>query len=570
MLFRSLYLRDTAINESYLLYNSYKSFYNLTWGKDDRTLFISESGNIKRIDLYPFSELAEYKDPWQDILAEPVKDEKSKLEADKKKEDYPELNLELKGVESRISTIIDLPGYNYILSVANDSTFYFVNSGSATTIYQANYKGKNREKIETIEDRNYYSFNEKSLTYYYNPGGKINSINLKTHAKNEISNDFFYEYDMNTVRKQVFREVWGQFGLNFYDPEMHGINWDKLYKKYEPYLEYCQDEEVLSNIVDEMIGEVNASHTGFNPPSKEGRFYYTSGYIGAELDFSQRLKKGVKFRKIFNGTLLKDVYKIEAGDLLVAVNNQEITDTTDIEKLFFNTQGKKIKLEIKKGKKDTRELYVEGLSWRENNELEYNDWVNSRSEIVQNKSANKIGYLHIQRMNGSSYSKFLEDFWNDNLKKDGLIIDVRGNGGGNISEELVEAIRKKPLSYSSFRGMKNKKFKTPKRYYDKPIVVLIDEDSFSDAEVFPHLVQEQKLGTIIGMPTSGSVIGTFDIDLFDGSSLRIPRSGWWTLSGTNMEGNGVQPDIRVELTPNDRLYDTDRQLDTAIEFLLNK
>lgn len=565
-----LYLRDTQINESYLLYNSYKSFYNLTWGNDDRTLFITESGNIKRVDLYPYTDLADYKDPWQEILSEPSKSDSKKGADSEKREEYPELRLELKGVESRITTIVDLPGYNYILAVENDTTFYFVNSAATTTIYKTNYKGKNREQIDSISDRNYYSFNKKSMTYYYNPGDMIHSVNLKSRAKSKVGNDFFYEYDLDDVRRQVFREVWGQFGLNFYDADMHGVNWEELYRKYEPYIEYCQDEEVLSNIIDEMIGEVNASHTGFSPKQRTENYYYTSGYLGAEFDFSQRLKKGIKFRKIFDSTLLKDVYKIEPGDLLLAINDHEITDSTDIEKLLFNTQKKKLKLTIKQGRKDLRELYVEGLTWREHNDLEYNDWVNSRREIVQDKSESKIGYLHIQRMNGASYSKFLEDFWNDNIKKDGLIIDVRGNGGGNISEELVEAISQKPLSYTSFRGLKGQKYKTPKRFYEKPIVVLIDEDSFSDAEVFPHLVQEQKLGTIIGMPTSGSVIGTFDIDLFDGSSLRIPRSGWWTLSGTNMEGNGVQPDIRVELTPADKLYDNDRQLDRAIDYLLSK
>ncbi len=564
-----LYLRDTVIGESYLLHNSYKSCYNIVWGKDDKSLFFTESGDIRRIDLHPIDELADYTDPWSKIVSKEVKAD-TKSDADKKSEEYPNLQIELNGIESRIKTIIASPGYNFIISVVNDSTIYYANSNSNTTLYQSNYDGGNLEKLTSIDDKNYYSYNEDSYTYYYNNGHKISSFNLQTRKTDEIGNSFFYEYDLNNVRQQVFREVWGQFGLNFYDPNMHGVDWEKLYKKYEPYTQYCFDEESLSNIIEEMIGEVNASHTGFSAKSYNSTFYYQTGLIGAEFDYSKRLKKGIKFRRIYDGTSLKDVYKVESGDLLLAVNDQEITSETDINALFFNTQNRKIKLKVKKQKEEPIEVWVDGMTWSQNSNLEYQDWVNRRKEIVDEKSKNKLAYLHIQRMNGSSYSKFLEEFWNDNLKKDGLIIDVRGNGGGNISEELIDAIGQKPLSYSSSRSWGDKKYKTPGRYYDKAIVILIDEDSFSDAEVFPHLIQEQKMGTIIGMPTSGSVIGTIDIDLFDGSSLRLPRSGWWTLSGTNMEGNGVQPDIRVELTPEDKISDNDRQLDKAIEYLLNK
>lgn len=564
-----IYLRDTIINESYLLYNSYKSCYNLVWGKDDKSLFFTEGGDVKRIDLHPTDNLAKYSDPWEKIITKEAKaDAKADAKKSEPKEEYPELIFEVKGLQNRIKSVITSPGYNTIISVINDSTLYYANSGKSTTIYQANYDGKNPDKLTIIEDRDYYSYNEDSYTYYYNNGMNIKSFNLKSRSSEEISNSFFYEYDLNKVRKQVFKEVWGQFGLNFYDSNMHGIDWEKIYKKYEPYTQYCYNEDALSNIIDEMIGEVNASHTGFSPKNDERSFYYKLGYLGAELDYSERLKKGIKFRRLYDGTSLKDYYKLKPGDLLLEVNGQPIIETTDLTKLFFNTQNQKIKLKVQKHKEDPFEIWVETLNGMQSYNLEYQDWVNRRKEIVAEKSNNKLAYLHIKGMDMSSYTKFLEEFWNDNIKKDGFIIDVRGNGGGNISEELIDAISKKPISISSYRGWGDKKFKTPSRYYDKQIVILIDEDSFSDAEVFPHLIKEQKLGTIIGMPTSGSVIGTFDIDLFDGSSLRLPRSGWWTLSGTNMEGNGVQPDIKVELTPEDRLLDNDRQLDKAIEYLL--
>ena len=192
------------------------------------------------------------------------------------------------------------------------------NSDNNTTIYQTNYDGKNPEKITTVEDRNYYSYNKDSYIYYYNNGLKIKWFNLKTKSSGDIGNSFFYEYDLNVVRRQVFREVWGQFGLNFYDSNMHGVDWGKLYKKYEPYTQYCYDEESLSNIIEEMIGEVNASHTGFTPKRYDRSFYYQTGLIGVEFDLSKRLNNGVKFRRLYDGTSIKDFYKLEPGDLLLA------------------------------------------------------------------------------------------------------------------------------------------------------------------------------------------------------------------------------------------------------------
>lgn len=565
-----LYLRDTKKGKSYKVTDSYRYISQLIWGKDDKSLFFSMNGSLKRLDLYAADALKDYNDPWLEVFPkEEVEEDEEETVVPEAKEDYPELRLNLVDLEKRIKTIVDGFGRYAVVSVKNDTTLFYIDN-SDDSISSCNYDGKNSKLIKKIENKSYFSFNKNSNTYYYNDGEKISSVNLNTQATSSVGNSFFYEYDRDDIRAQVFREVWGRFGSSFYDPEMHGVNWDKLYKKYEKYIQFCDRESVLENIIDEMIGEVNASHTGFYPKRYASNFYYKSGSLGIEFDYSKTLKKGIKFKRLYDGTVLKDAYDVQPGDLLLAINDQPINEKTIVSHLLRNTEGKKVKLTIKKLDEDSQDVWVEPFGWAKNSNLEYKDWVNQRAKIVEEDSNQKLAYLHIKGMNYTAYQKFLEEFWSDNLNKDGFIIDVRGNGGGNISQDLISVIQQRPQGIESVRYYGAKKFSTPKRFFEKPIVVLIDKDSFSDAEIFPHLMKDLKLATIIGMPTSGSVIGTNDITLFDGSKLRIPRNGWWLLDGTNMEGNGAQPDIRIEMSPEDRINDNDVQLEKAIDFLLNR
>jgi len=170
-------------------------------------------------------------------------------------------------------------------------------------------------------------------------------------------------------------------------------------------------------------------------------------------------------------------------------------------------------------------------------------------------------------MDRESLARFKEDLFAKNYYTKALIIDVRGNGGGNIHDELIEILTKKQYAFTQSRYSDETPVAFPSNTYEKPIVLLIDEGSFSDAEIFPILFKHMKLGTIIGMPTSGSVIGTGSVSFMDGSSMRMPSNGWYTMDNTNMEGTGAKPDILIPHTIDDIIKDNDKQLARAIEEL---
>jgi tricorn protease len=185
------------------------------------------------------------------------------------------------------------------------------------------------------------------------------------------------------------------------------------------------------------------------------------------------------------------------------------------------------------------------------------------------KSRGAVAYVHIAAMMPPNLNQFENELASPQVQMArGLIIDVRDNGGGNIHQQLVDILSRKPYAYMKLRD--GRRIGQPQVTWNRPVVVLINERSYSDAEVFPHAIKTLGLATIIGVPTAGCVIGTRDIKLSDGTNWRLPGSGFFNLDGTNQEHHAVQPDIYVDLTPADKLAGRDPQLDKAIEVLIDQ
>jgi len=367
----------------------------------------------------------------------------------------------------------------------------------------------------------------------------------------------------------VFEQVWGAFGLNFYDPNMHGKNWEDLFKLYYPYAERARSISDIEQIVNEMIGDVNASHTGFYPRAQRVKPRPPRAYLGLEFDYSQVLEEGIPIKVVYPQSRLADYYHIQNGDILLAIDGALITPYSSLDKLLAGKAGKLIKLLIlKEGQKIDAEL--NGLTWSEQRKLYYDYKTERSKKIVKELTQDRIGYVHIPAMGNTDYENFRREVFRDNADKEALIIDVRGNSGGHIHDKLISMLNQRYYAYSTSRRYSGKLNPEPRGIWAKPTILLVDEHSFSDGEIFPTVYQELKLGKIVGQPTSGSVIGTWEFRLLDGSSMRLPGSGWYRLDGTNMEGNGVQPDIVVENKPEDIIAGKDAQLLRAIEEILKE
>ena len=382
------------------------------------------------------------------------------------------------------------------------------------------------------------------------------------------------EIDIPAERRQVFEEAWRVMKNRFYDASMHGVNWAAAKDKYESMLPYIGDTEELHNLIMEMIGDMNASHTGISggqrlPTSGPAEERITTRHPGFEMqpDSSGYYKVSYIFRK---GPADHDYVKLATGNFILSVNGKELKSGDNYWKLFNVLPGRKFEFMVnsKPAMDGAWAVDLEPISGAAFGNLQYDRWVEDRKEMVAKMTNGEIGYLHIRAMDAPSLAKFQRDLL-ENQSKKALIIDQRFNGGGGIDQELL-AILNQRKAYQVTRGRDSLDVKRPGQTFFGPMVVLQNERSASDAEMFPAGFRDLGLGKLVGVPTSGQVIGTGSFTLLDGSAIRTPGAGVYISTGkemVNMENYGVPPDIYVDNAPPDFLSGHDRQIEKAIEVL---
>ncbi len=387
-------------------------------------------------------------------------------------------------------------------------------------------------------------------------------------SKRRINFNVKVRIDKSAEWAEMFGDAWRTMKYRFYDPKMHGFDWDAARAKYQPLVEFVGDRQELLNIVNEMIGELNASHTGAapGPGSREGAVQ--TRHLGMELEpdaAAGRYKVAYIYEE---GPADKDWVKVKLGDYLIAIDGKPVLAGDNYWKLLNNPLNRKVTVTfnskpVEEGAWKTR---IEPVSAQAYSQLRYERWVKERRANVDKMSNGKIGYLHIQAMNPASLRRFEKEL-REYRDKQAMIIDQRWNGGGNIEQELLAILVQRQYQIWQPRG--TEATGRPFAGYFGPKVVLQNWRSASNAEMFPAGFKALGLGRTIGTPTMGAVIGTGSYSLIDGSTVRTPGVGVFLADAkqTNMENYGVQPDILVENTPEDNLSGRDRQLERAVEEL---
>jgi tricorn protease len=371
---------------------------------------------------------------------------------------------------------------------------------------------------------------------------------------------------------EMFGDAWRTMKYRFYDPAMHGMDWDAAKAKYEPLVQFVGDRQELLNIINEMIGELNASHTGAAPPPRGvGAGALSTGNLG--IEFEPDATAG-RYRVTYiyeNGPADKDWVKVNVGDYLIAIGGKEVKAGDEYWEALNNRLNRKV--EVTFNSKPTPEgawkTRIETVNPAAYATLRYERWVKERRQKVDELSGGRIAYLHIRAMDPPSLRKFEKEV-REFRNKEAMIIDQRWNGGGNIEQELLAILVQRQYQIWQPRGVEASG--RPFAGYFGPKVVLQNWRSASNAEMFPAGFRALGLGKVIGTPTMGAVIGTGSYSLVDGSTVRTPGVGVFLADAkhTNMENYGVQPDLRVDNLPEDNLAGRDRQLETAVEELLKE
>ncbi len=434
------------------------------------------------------------------------------------------------------------------------------------------------------------NFSRDGRTLFFREGGSVYSVPMSSGSGGGMSSRFSsaasaggegarrrvnftakVKIDLSAQWAQMFDDAWRCMKYRFYDPQMHGKDWDAARAKYQPLVQFVGDRQELLNIINEMIGELNASHTGAAPGFQGRTGGVSTAHLGIELEMDEAAGRYRVTHVYENGPCDKDWVKVSIGDFLIAIEGKSIKAGDNYWQSLNHRLNRKVAVTFNNKPSDdgawtTR---IEPISTAAYSQLRYERWVRERRETVEKLSGGRIGYLHIQSMNQTSLRKFEKEL-RENRHKDALIIDERWNGGGNIEQELLAILVQREYQIWQPRG--TEPTGRPFAGYFGPKVVLQNWRSASNAEMFPAGFRALGLGKVIGTPTLGAVIGTGSYSLIDGSTVRTPGVGVFLADAkkTNMENYGVPPDILVENTPEDNLKGYDRQLEVAVQELMKE
>lgn len=569
----------------YLFFESSRDF-NPTFSQ---TEFDQSYQDMSRIYLVTLSKSVDspFK-PKSDEVA--VSEEKSKADESKgkkedekkeKKEPAVEVKIDADGIKSRIVGLpIQAAGYRDINSVG--SSLYYIRQGSKDEKAQfflydfSELKETNLGEIDGYElsadmkkmlvgkDRGFYIIDV--------PKGKIELKDRLDLSGMEVNLDRRQEWE------QIYTECWRQMREFFYDPNMHGVDWEGVRKKYEPLVAYVNHRADLTYIIGEMIGELNVGHTyvggGDMPRAKR----IQTGLLGARLERDPQSKyyritkilKGENWDKSRRSPLTEIGVNANEGDYIIAVNGKPTSTMANIYESLVNTVDKQVKLKLNSQPQEKGSRDVVVIPTGDELELYYYNWVEDNIRKVSEATGGKVGYIHIPDMGVGGLNEFVKHFY-PQLQKKAVIIDVRGNGGGFVSQLVVERLRREIAMIGMSRN--TSPTTNPQEMIYGPKVGLIDEFSASDGDIFPYRFKKYDLGKLIGKRTWGGVHGIRGtLPLLDGGFMDRPEFGIYDTEGKEwiVEGHGVDPDIVVDNDPAKEYIGIDEQLNKAIEVILDE
>ena len=406
--------------------------------------------------------------------------------------------------------------------------------------------------------------------------------------------------DRRAKNVAVFDQCWRVMRDRYYDERLGNRNWDAVRRKYQDMAGASPDIETLTRVVQLMLGELNGSHLGFSargdepPPGVEppanpppgappgnpdpgagggrgaGRWSISTAHLGVRFA-ADHPGPGLKVRDVLpEGPAARSSSKIEAGEIVVSIDGKTVDPALDLTLVLNGVLDRDVRLRVKSADGKERDVTLRPISYLEARRLHYDAWVKENRKQVDKLSQGKLGYLHISGMSMPNFYKFEEELYAVGAGKDGLVIDVRENPGGSITDHLLTVLTQPIHAITVPRGG-GPGYPQDRIVYAtwrKPIVVLCNQNSFSNAEIFSHAIRALGRGKVVGVPTAGGVISTGAATIMDVGTLRLPFRGWYDRdTGEDMELRGAEPHVLVWPAPGELPQGVDKQLEKAIEVL---
>jgi tricorn protease len=522
--------------------------------------------------------------PENDVV-KPEEDEKDKKDENGDKKDKEAENkkvmIDIDGIKERI-VALPVKASNYFnLYGGKDKIYYIERSSKGGGMTAKVYDLKEKEEKELGKNIRFtVSSNGKKMLVTQNkkyaviplPSGKVT---LKDTI--DLSNMKVF-VNLKEEWNQIFDESWRHMRDFFYAPNMHGVDWKAMHDKYAGMLPWVNHRNDLTYILGEMVGELSVGHAYVNNGERPKPDRIKTGLLGAKL--SKHESGYYRIEHILDGanwsSSLRSPFKeigvnMEKGDYILAIDGKPTGEMVNVYRELVGKAGNQVILEVnnKPEKEGSREVLIKPIGDESN--LYYYNWVQSNIRKVSKATNEKVGYLHIPDMGVTGLNEFVKYYY-PQLQKEALIIDVRGNGGGNVSPMLIERLMRDITYATMHTGQKTGNI-NPVGQLLGPKVCLLDKYSASDGDLFPYRFKYNQLGKLIGTRSWGGVVGySGTIRCIDGGSLVTPSYGPYAADGSGwiIEGIGVEPDIVIENDPADEYKGIDAQLSKAIEVILKE
>lgn len=573
---QDIFIHEIATGKTINLTNTGVTESEPAWSPDGKYIYFStyrysasyprgiQSSSIYRIPLYRFNN--DFKTTAFGNL----------FEKDSKKDTTITIKIDMQGIEERWEIVRVSGGEQY-------SPFHVKSGEETILLFESDHdKGENAlwkmtykpfespkaERVSQFSLNNGYQLAQAKTDFYVLANGNIHKADLKGNKLEKIEVKHPFSKQLRAEFNQMFFETWSIIQENFYDENFHGVSWEKKRDYYANFLPHVRHRDNLRALLNDMLGELNASHMGFRSVGDEEKSFYssTSAALGVIFDKANPYKVE---RIIRNSNLDITEPILQSGDIIVAVNDNKINPEINREFYFaFPSRQREVSLTILRKNKEIK-VVVPTHTTGQISSLLYDEWIIENREYVTKKSNGRIAYVYMKDMGEGALNQFLIDMTTHAEKAEALIFDLRYNRGGNVHDEVLQFLSQKPYLQWKYREGKL----SPQPNFApsaKPMVLVMNEHSLSDAEMTAAGFRQLGLGKLIGTETYRWIIFTSGKGLVDGSFVRIPAWGCYTLDGKNLELEGVAPDIYINTTFKDRIENRDPQLDKAIEQILNE
>jgi Tol biopolymer transport system component/C-terminal processing protease CtpA/Prc len=573
---RTINLTNTGVTES-----------NPVWSPDGKYIYFNSS---RTKPSYPFGlqnpriyrmALEKIDDPYRSdkyndlfkVDKKEPKDTTQKKDTTKKEPVIIPIRVDTDNIMERLEQVGPNFGSQYLVNVLQKGEKTFVlytsdHSEGRPALWKTTIEPFEANKTERIAGADAFGFDyadggDKNMVLF---NGNIYKLNLDANKVDPVSISTTFRKNYAAEFAQIFEEAWAQVEENYYDEKFHGIDWLAMKKKYEAFIPKLNNRADLRILLSDMLGELNSSHQGFSSFGDEENITLSNRTMETGIVFENTDPYKVKYIVKRSNADKKSV-DVKPGDILLKVNDETVDKNMDRNYYFSKPSiDREIKLSFDRGGQ-TIDVKIHPQPTLANNL--YDEWIDDNQKRVDEKGQNRIAYHHMKNMSTGELEKFLIDMTQDFYKKDAMILDLRYNTGGNVHDEVLKFLSQR--SYLQWKYREGKM--APQANFapaDKPLILLTNEQSLSDAEMTSQGFKALKLGKIVGAETYHWIIFTSGAGLVDGSFIRLPSWGCYSLDGKDIEATGVTPDIKVPMNFEDRINKRDPQLDRAIDEILKQ